>query len=239
MDSKNLSGRGSGSSSWCSTRVAIGLLAADAVMIVLHVIQWISPIADRGFSLGDDRGIAEALQYAKLFALVGILASVYRSRREPIFASLLFLFGYLLADDALILHEKAGALLAARLGLAPAFGLRSIDFGEMLYAVSVGILLLGQFAVAYRATAPSARKDGRVFFVLILLLGCCGVGFDALHSLALDTPLGPLLEMFEDGGEMIVVSLMVAYATSLLPAGSNLVRRGRREVAEALKVFAA
>jgi len=210
------------------TAVGLGLVAADSVLIALHIVQWISPFADRGFFLGDDRGMGEAFQYAKFLVLIAILYVVYRWRRAPIYASLILLFGYLTVDDALLFHEQAGEWLAYRLGIPWAFGLRDVDFGELLYISLAGAFLLGQFGLSYLASPAEERVHGRGFFALLLLLGVCGVGFDALHSFGNASGFGPLLEILEDGGEMIAVSLMVAHATSLLPPDWNPLRTFRK-----------
>ncbi|WP_165244088.1 hypothetical protein [Paludisphaera soli] len=208
-------------------QVALGLILADLVVIAMHIVQWATHFAPRGFSLGDDRGFGERFQYAKLLALVALLALLHRRQQWPIHAALVLVFGYLLVDDALMIHERLGEHLAERYALSPAFGLRAVDFGELIVSAVAGSVLLAQLGLAYWFGGSEERVVGRNFIGLLLLLAFCGVGFDMLHIMlrAFDSTM----EILEDGGEMIAVSLMVAYAASLHHGGSTNVEERHRE----------
>lgn len=63
-----------------------------------------------------------------------------------------------------------------------------------------------------RATA--ALREVSVDLLLLAALGCCGVRFDILHIAA---PFGvprAVYALFEDGGEMLVISLILALVFS-------------------------
>jgi hypothetical protein len=104
---------------------------------------------------------------------------------------------------------------------------REVDLGALLYASLVGRFLLGLFGLAYLASPVEERHHGRRFFILLLLVGVCGVGFDALHSFGKTSAFGPFLEILDDGVQTIVVSLVVAPVTSPLPPDRNPSRTSR------------
>lgn len=52
--------------------------------------------------------------------------------------------------------------------------------------------------------------------VAIVVLGFFGVGVDLLHQALHATSLEFLLELLEDGGELLVVSFIAAWAFALL-----------------------
>ncbi|MCB1685063.1 MAG: hypothetical protein R3E82_06305 [Pseudomonadales bacterium] len=190
------------------------LLSVDAAFIGIHILHVWSPwLTSQAFSIETDRGIAEIYQYIKLFWLSLCLILIYLQTRLRVFIGWAVLFAFLLLDDAMQIHERAGFWLGATLNLPEFAGLRPDDCGELLFAALIGCLTLGLAAHALWRGRPSARQASRDLLCLVGLLACFGVGADLLHVIAhfripaISAPLA----LIEDGGEMIVISAMTGY----------------------------
>ena len=212
-----------------SVRLGLMLLAADAVFCGLHLVHLAGRLGPR-FSVEADGGYPEAFQYVKEFWAAALLlaaaATAVRPGGRPAglprrggaawCAAWAGVFGLLLADDALSLHEAADRRLADLLGLRPAFGLRAGDFAELLFAAAAGTAALTVAWAAALAAGPRGRRLSGRLLALLGALALFGVGLDVLHSAARPWPAAfALLGLAEDGGEMAVVSLTVAFLFGL------------------------
>ena len=185
-------------------------LCADAALLGVHVINrlWLfNPMLD----IGIDGGYGEMFQYLKEYWIALVCAGLWWRRREGIYASWSLLFFYLLADDALSVHERMGAALAGQLQYLPVLGLRSIDLGEMTFAAVAGVTFLGLIAVFYFRASQVARAASHDLLLLFAVLVFFGVGVDMVHVLL----PGVGLTMVEDGGELVAMTLIVCYVLRL------------------------
>lgn len=124
-------------------------------------------------------------------------------------------FLYVLADDALRLHEnfghRVGPWLEAR-GVLPQIGdLRPQTYAEPLLVLAVGTVVLVLLALGYRDR--SSRPLTHRLAVAAFLLVFSATVIDAAHS-AVGYRLGKIARLLigtaEDGGEMVAVSLALA-----------------------------
>jgi hypothetical protein len=195
------------------------LIAADLAFIVLHVI-YVETALLKGqpFSLEADNGIPEAYQYVKQFWVALCMVGLFRRTRELTYVGVGVVFAFLLMDDAFQIHEHFGKWLAAHYSLPVAFGLRSDDIGELIFAAGIGGVTLLLIGIGYWRGGPDARIVTRDISILILLLAGLGVGVDVIHVITYFK--APLLAQFllilEDGGEMLVVSATAAYVFNVL-----------------------
>lgn len=200
-------------------RLLLLLVAADLAFIVLHVLYIeTSLLRGRPFSLEADNGIPEAYQYVKQFWLALCMVGLFRRTRAVVYLGWALVFGFLLLDDAFQFHEHFGQWLGGQYTLPAAFGLRPEDIGELLFAAAFGgvtVLLIG---FGYWRGEWDARTVSRDMAILVVVLGGLGVGVDLLHVITYFK--APLLAQFllilEDGGEMLVVSALVAYSVNVL-----------------------
>jgi hypothetical protein len=78
----------------------------------------------------------------KEFWIVVLIAAVSVKTKNPGYMAWALLFTYALCDDALLLHEQGGPIVAKALGFAPFRTIRAEDFGEMfVFVSSAGVLL--------------------------------------------------------------------------------------------------
>jgi hypothetical protein len=191
------------------------LVGLDFVLIAVHIAKPYFPaLRPHHFSLEADRGVAEWFQYAKQAAIVALMLVCWLRRESRIFFVWSGLFAFLLLDDAYSLHEQAGEALAASLSLSPWFGLRPQDVGELLFAALVGVASLAALGAALIKERGTALHDSLRLVILLSALTFCGVVVDAIHVIAYfsGSRFAWVLTIVEDGGELIVTSVITAYA---------------------------
>lgn len=193
------------------------LLCADFVFIAFHSFEFLAPFLNNPLlSLEQDHGYPEVYQYIKWLWIILLLIFTSVKRRSVYFSVWILVFIYLLLDDSLKIHENVGALMEGRLTLAPPLGLRLQDIGELAVTGTIGVVLLLFILWAYRHGPQTFKKMSLDMFVLILALAFFGVVIDMLHVITyLSDQIGwkvsAILAVIEDGGEMIVASLILYY----------------------------
>lgn len=197
------------------------LLATDLAFIILHLIYSYTSllaldklIPANVFSLETDRGYSELFQYIKEYWIALLLGVLALRNRSLLYLSWSLLFAFLLLDDAVGLHEKIGVFTSQKFAFGSLFRLRPIDFGELLATAIAGFFFLGAIALTHRQSDRSAREVSKKLMVLLFALAFFGVAIDMLH-VALKTPVtDPLLIVLEDGGELMVMSLITSFILS-------------------------
>ncbi len=104
-----------------------------------------------------------------------------------------------------------GLAAVGRFNLHGGWALRPTDYGELLVIAGVAGVLFLLVALAHRRADAPARADSRRLLLLLLLLGVFGVAFDLIHSMAGAGTPAALAALVEDGGEMVMMSLIAAY----------------------------
>ena len=199
------------------------LLLVDLAFVAFHLAD--APPGPRAwprFSIELDRGYPEIYQYLKwlvLMSLFGWFAVRHRSKGLGAWG---LLFAYFLVDDSLSLHERVGARIAERLDLTPPFGLRLQDLGELAVSALAGLALLGVVYRAYRGGSPGFRRLSSDLFLLVVALAFFGVLVDLAHiAVKAGRGVNLFLGVLEDGGEMVVASLMVGYTVHRFARGGR------------------
>lgn len=188
--------------------VLVLLLAADAALIALHLVNRALEVHDALY-LDVDHSYSEFLQYVKFFWLVVLALWAGWTQRRWRLAGWILIFGYLLLDDALQLHERVGRWITDLRN--PGVHVPDASFGE-----AVGILIplaacLILAVLLYREPRPTDRRDHVPVIVLLGATAFFGIGVDLVHSWLVDTSApGDLLAVVEDGGEQVMVSILVA-----------------------------
>lgn len=205
-----------------AAEILLLLLLTDFLSILGHFAFRLSPqISSTYWAITTDRGFGETFQYVKEFWLFCSFAILASSRAEWSYMSLSLLFGYLLIDDAFSVHEGVGEWIATTQNFQPVLGLRAVDLGELVVVASTGLFFLVLIGVSYWLGTQKFRWVCKRIFVLLGCLAFVGVVLDALHIMMEvinrpGIPLGFAFELAEDGGEMIVMSLLCWYGISLL-----------------------
>lgn len=201
------------------------LLCADLAAIALHSINSLTPFLKNPFlSLSKDGGYPETYQYLKWFWIVVLLVYISISRRTFGYAVWGLVFTYFLCDDALQIHERVGNRIAWHLTVTPPLGLKFQDLGELAVSAAAGVILLSLVAWAYSRGSQAFKKISQDLLLLILALVLFGVVFDMAHSaIRLGWKVEFILGVIEDGGEMLVASLILGYVFGLSARAENTI----------------
>ena len=224
-----------------AVRLLCFLLLTDALFIVLHLLFGHSGLLqDPAFRLDWEQGYAEIFQYAKTAGIVIMLAALIRQQRAPVYLHWLLLFLYLLLDDAFMIHETAGGLLANELTLPSLAGVHPQDAGELLVYACAGLFFLTTLTFTYQRSDRPARELSQYLVLLVLAFGFFSVILDLAQHQVGHTFLFPLLGIVEDGGEHVVISFIASFLfVRLAPLLGWQARAGAwvRTVAQATTLF--
>lgn len=155
-------------------------------------------------------------QYLKEFCIALLLARAAMLLRDRWLWLWSLVFAYVMLDDALGFHERAGTLFAAHGVVGAGLGAKAYDLGQILFFVGAASVCAGVVIALRRfMPAPPLMQPHKALLLLFAGLVFFGVGVDLLHAIV--ARLGILgLGVVEDGGEMLVMSAIVAYTTGLL-----------------------
>lgn len=189
------------------------LILADLCFIFIHVLFLLELLRNPLFSIEQDFGYGEVYQYIKEYWIMVMLFIIAVKRTTIVYFTWSLLFMYLLLDDALKIHENFGITLANYWKLQPNFGLRAQDYGELSITGISFLILFLLIGIAYLFSDKKARKISRHLLILVLSVAFFGVLVDMLHIVV---PWNkPIFGLIEDGGEMLVMSIIVWYVFAL------------------------
>ena len=198
--------------------ILVLLCSVDFIFIGLHPLSKLGFLSEQ-FDITQEGGYAELFQYVKEFCCAVLLLSIAWQVRSAGYLVWAFFFGYLLMDDMLQIHENGGELIAEYLNFASGFGLRAKDLGELTVTLAVATVLFLALGLTYWRGTSRFRKVSMDILLLLVGLAFFGVVMDMLHVMlynveelgSLARILGEAAGLIEDGGEMLVMSLMVWY----------------------------
>ena len=189
------------------------LLAVDIVFVALHFGRLFGIVDGEQFSVEADRGYPELYQYVKILAFSILFAAVSVRTKDLGYAVFALLSVYLFLDDAFQIHEISGVHVTSLLGIKPALGLRAQDFGEIIVTAMAACVFLPAIAYFFLRGDDGFRAACRHIVLLLVALVFFGVVVDMFHvALNLGWKVTFLLGVVEDGGEMVVISLLAWYA---------------------------
>jgi hypothetical protein len=191
------------------------LLAADLVFVVVHILAVKNFLPRECFSVEQDHAPPEIFQYVKEFWAALLLGGVAWRLRSAHFGAWAVAFLYMLADDSLTLHEQAGEWLAQQIHLWPIGHLRPQDIGELIYLSAMGGLILVMLGVTYLRSSTAVRSYGWRLLAMLLVFGVFSVALDVMHQMLEGTRVFGLSGLLEDGGEMVVMSALLAYSFAI------------------------
>jgi hypothetical protein len=185
------------------------LLATDLALIAANILHDRAVLADERFTLGHERGCGEMFEYAKLAATATLLAWFgvrWRSLAGFFWAAL---FAYLVIDNAFAVHEWMGVVIAGRVPLPRIGTVRPVDFGELIFFAAIGGIAGLAIAAILRFASSPARPLTWLLGAGLLVLALFGVGVDLVHRMVRRTWLEPTVAVVEEGGELVVSSVLL------------------------------
>lgn len=121
----------------------------------------------------------------------------------------------LLADDALRLHEDLGRELAEGLGFPAIAGLRVKDLGELVVYAVLSSVILALVVLAHRRVPKREAWFPRAMTIALAALAVLSVGGDLFAEATQDVSFIQGQWALEDGGEMLMMSVLAALVLRL------------------------
>lgn len=196
--------------SLAATTLAWCLLLGDLGFLLIHLShRYLGYPSTYLYNIGIDLSHPEFYQYAKEAWCAFILLYIFLRFRRFAFLAWSALFGFLLIDDAVGIHEALGGVIVTALNIPgmsiPGIGdVRGQDFGEIL-SVLAAAPIFACIVLGYFKLDAEQQEFSRGLVVLVGLLGFFGVVIDFFVHAVDDH----WLFFIEDGGEMIVMSVML------------------------------
>lgn len=196
-------------------------VTTDVVFMIVHLLHlhsgYVGFFDDPEFAATRERGLAETFQYLKEgwigLTLVGLAVRV----PNLLYPSWALLFGYFLVDDLFQLHERLGDRISRHLGLPEMLALRPQDFGELMVTAGAALFFAVVIGVGHYRGDPGARAFSRSMLLLVVGLAFFGVLVDMIHVM-LKHPVWQLaLDIVENGGEMVMMSVIVWFVFRTYP----------------------
>lgn len=199
------------------------VVGIDVLLGLTHVVIMTFFDAPDVWRIDMDWSFAEAYQYMKYFWVAALLVWYSRATRGWAILAWVPLILFFLADDAVLLHEQAGLWFTAQpwaFGLGP-FGAQTV--GELGFVVTAGAILVIPIVTLYAMSRARMRWIFRLLAAIVVAFLLFAVVVDAAHSLVqnirvLDRSFG----FIEDGGEMLLLSLLVLVVFRLNIGGGTL-----------------
>lgn len=194
---------------------AIALFVVDVVFAVLHVAHKQSGTpASALWRVDLDRTYPETFQYLQFAGIAIGLVVIARVRRIPAARPWAAIFGLLVIDDVVGIHERIGEFMGDALKLPVVAGLRPSDLAEMLVAGVAGVATLAAMAHTWRSGDRRNRWLHARMGALLVVFAVFAVVVDAVHMLSISAGTRGL-GLIEDGGEMFVASVILAFVVGV------------------------
>jgi hypothetical protein len=197
--------------------VGVTLLAVFGEMMAgyLELKNVISHESAAQFRVSKDWSFGEMFGYVFLQTSV---VWIFKTGRQIASMGHLYIAGliqFMLFDDALQFHERAGVLLGGRF-FARALSVRPQDFGELMYAAIVTLIALSGLIWTYRKTTVTERVLGFFLVVPIFMILFFAIGVDFIHALIPNSKrmLGGAVATIEDGSELGCYGLLLLMAAA-------------------------
>lgn len=212
-----------------STEFLVLLLCADLFFILLHIVHKIARILDIGtlirtdvFSIYYDLTLAESFQYVKEYWIVILFAWLIFKHKQSFYIGWMLVFIYFLFDDMLGFHEGWGTALLEALNIPPfevLFGeFRYQDIGEFAVSAFFGIIFFTIIGFSYFRSGKEVRAKFHYLIAGLFIIVFFGVAHDLGNRIfeeEADKLMFEITRLIEDGGEMIGMTLVCWYVTTL------------------------
>ena len=198
-------------------RILLLLLSIDVMFIMLHILATTYYLGDRRLLLTRERGYSEIVQYIKESGIIILLVWLSIRRQVPVFLSWALFFVYVLVDDAFQFHEQFGAQIARYVPNFTLLSIREEDIGELAVFGLIALCFTLLFGLTYWRSSTESRRITRPLLMLVALLVAFGVIADLMHAIYTANWWWNLtLGVIEDGGEMVIMSIVVVYLLQLV-----------------------
>jgi hypothetical protein len=184
-------------------------LAGDAAFVLLHIAHSATGFLGEDALVYQDGGYAEWFQYLKYASVLAMTLYLFARSGNTAYITLAVVAAFLLVDDSLMLHEHGGDEIGAALPFDSLGGLRAEDFGELAVYASFGAVFLVAAIAGHLRQDVEGRRFLLGFYAIVVALAFFAVGMDMVRMIGEDVLPG--LGLIEDGGEMVVTSVLLVF----------------------------
>lgn len=204
------------------------LVGIDFVFMGLHAMKSLGFLTDPNMSVTQKWGYPESFQYLKAAFVAGCFFWLGSKYKKPQLYSWAVIFLYVLLDDSLEIHEHLGYHAGTFLENAGISGGKTV--GELLVFAALGfIVFIPLFYYYFRSNHRDLKIMSQDLFMLFAAMLFFGIGVDVLHDMAeTGTILNGVLGLVEDGGEMLVMSVIIWYTWTMIQHDNFLANAGKR-----------
>lgn len=213
------------------------LIGIDFVFMGLHALKSLGYVTDPNLSVTQNWGYPEIFQYLKAGFVAACFFWLGSNYKRPQFYSWAGVFLYVLLDDSLEIHELLGYHAGTFLERAGMSGGKTL--GELLVFGMLGLMVfLPLFYFYFRSSHCELKIMSQDLFMLFVAMLFFGIGVDVFHDMAeTGTVLNGVLGLVEDGGEMLVMSLITWYTWTMITSDNFLYRLNKQKASpESLKI---
>lgn len=192
------------------------LFAVDLAFVGFHVALKLGLLVDPRFALTASDGFADVVLDFQLLATAVAAAGTWSISRQPTHGLWAGVFAFLALDHRLRLHEWLG-LGAAEITHRESMATAHLIEAALLLAVALVVLV-----VAWRLYPGSddlARSTTWLMLLILAGFAIFGVLVEAIYALlsgSVPRVVTGGLGVLEDGGEMALASIALAYAVAIL-----------------------
>ena len=170
------------------------------------------------FHITEEGGYPEYYNYTKTMVLVLLLGRLALSTRQWVYLAYTIVYAVILMDDFLTIHETVGGYLRRTLEIKPILNLRNQDIGEVITWTLMGTLIVPLMIYGFARSDRSHVRNGLALLYPFGMLLFCAIVVDQLYNPfhAIFFGSGILIDMVEDGGEMVAITWTLALAAVLV-----------------------
>lgn len=203
-----------GSMPWLTGRkiglLLLFMLTVDVIFMGTTLLNDWGYIQDKRWSAEEDRGFGELFMYVQELGLIALCLMLWNRTRQAFALVWAGAFLFLFIDDAFRMHETFGHVFDDWTQIERRGMMRAQDYGEFLAWVPFIILIAGLVLWSHIRSDRRHRPFLYGLYVLGATLVGLGVGLDILSRYYNFWGHTNIVSMLEDGGEMVIVSLMLA-----------------------------
>lgn len=209
--------------------VAVLMLAVTALLIASHVVLAAIGAEEGTFAaklfwqvkLGIDGTLGERYMHGLAFASALLFLVTALHVRSRVLGFLALVFGFVWFDDSSRYHETAGLMLAQAGLVRDALGVSAKNVGQIVAWGAVGLALLPVLFWAWAGRRPGDSGVLVAVGAAFGLLALFGAGADWL-SVAVPREWYEFVAVIEDGGEIVMASVVAALAIGICRNGDRI-----------------
>ena len=206
---------------WLIIDIILILLAANRYVIKYLELPYNGFFVSDFMSISGDWEMGEIYKYIKELTIVIIIFLLYKKRPSLTFISWGVLYGYVLLDDSMQIHERFGEIFEDIPDLIPSI-LSNQSLGELGASIIFGsIIFIGIFYGLFKSS-PQDRIYTEIVIGLFGLLAFFSIGIDIFVSgFFSGYHARTIIHFIEDAGELFAITLTLLFMLGLKKAAEE------------------